>query len=132
MAAVAESERRDSASNSDIAPIELRFGLPVDQRRRLPKVYRALDHDEITARFPWRISLSAPTITSNPRVRNPEADVRDRLKRVNKRPLPTPLGFRAECPQSGGAIRQQAANSGHSSRALNFLHSGRWNDLRGG
>jgi len=35
--------------------------------------------------------------------------------RVNKRPLPTPLGFRAECPQSGGAIRQQAATSRHSS-----------------
>jgi hypothetical protein len=28
-------------------------------------------------------------------------------------------------------VGQQAANSGHSSRTLNFLHSGHWNDLRG-
>jgi len=34
-------------SNSEIAPIGPRFGLPVDQRQRLLKVDRTTDHDEI-------------------------------------------------------------------------------------
>jgi len=44
-------------SNSDIAPIGLRFGLPVDRRQRLPKVYRRRDHDSINYCFPSEISL---------------------------------------------------------------------------
>jgi hypothetical protein len=38
-------------SNSDIAPIGLRFGLPVDQRQRLLKVYWQRDHGDVSGCF---------------------------------------------------------------------------------
>ena len=44
-------------SNSDVAPIGLRFGLPAYRRRRLPKVDRRGDRDDVTAHLPWDISL---------------------------------------------------------------------------
>src|ERR1017187_460771 len=46
-----------SGSNSVIAPIGLRFGLPLDRRQRLPKVYRSTDHGHVTVRFPCRKTL---------------------------------------------------------------------------
>jgi hypothetical protein len=65
---------------------------------------------------------------------------------------PTPVGRLAQIPSSGRSaskgrssfeaagcscvighrpVRQLTANSGHTSRTLNFLHSGHWNDIRG-
>jgi len=43
---------------------------------------------------------------------------------VNKRPLPTPLGFSCRMSAIARAIRQQAANSGHTQPLPNLLHCG--------
>ena len=40
-----------------IAPIGLRFGLPLDRRQRRPQVYPRHDHGDVTAHFPWDLSL---------------------------------------------------------------------------
>jgi hypothetical protein len=52
-----QSELAVTVYNSDIARIGLRLGLPVHQRRRLPKLYRQRDHNEITPRFWCRTTL---------------------------------------------------------------------------
>src|ERR1700683_147074 len=41
--ALADNPRVSRKDTSDIAPIGLRFGLPVDRRQRLPKLYRSTE-----------------------------------------------------------------------------------------
>jgi hypothetical protein len=56
--------REAPSDTTRLARIELKLGLPMDRRQRLPKVYRHRDHDEITADFCGG-DASAPTITSS-------------------------------------------------------------------